>query len=287
MRRASSIGKHEVLPEVNQNRPFFRNISTGLRPLGFLPQVGVDVNPYMCAALKANGYPNVIEGDVTDPLIRLRLHLAPEVFRGTLCAGFPCQPLSAQGDQRGEDDPRARPFRGVLHTMWEQQHGALVLECVPQAKVAPWVQRQLQQLAWSMGMHGCTLNSKSFHWIEVGHAGELAGGSLWYQKHISYSPCSTCHWMRTCSAWNSSFPGGLLGLNRRWRSSMCRPRTSQSSRMSSMAMIFDGYSNKSRVLVSCIAIRLAFQHVLVAVAHLISLHGRPIAISRTSRLLHH
>ena len=128
-------------------------ISAGLRPLGFTTQVGVEVNPYMCASLRTNGYPNVIEGDVMDLAVRYQFHVTPTVFRGTLCAGFPCQPLSAQGDQLGEADPRALPFKGVLRTMWEQQHGALVLECVPNAKTAPWIQTQLQQLAWSMGMH--------------------------------------------------------------------------------------------------------------------------------------
>ena len=128
-------------------------ISAGLKHLGYVPMVGMDVNPYMCDTLRANGHPHVLQGDLLCPDDRRRLHQVPKVFRGTLAAGFPCQPLSTQGDQKGEADPRALPFVGVLQVLWEQQHGSMILECVPNALTAPWVQSQLQRLAWSMGMH--------------------------------------------------------------------------------------------------------------------------------------
>ncbi len=121
--------------------------------LGFLNVASMDINPMMCNTLRSNGYNYVIEGDLTQVDDRYRLHSQPEAIRGTLCAGFPCQPLSQQGDQMGADDSRSRPFFSILQLMWEQQHGAMVLECVPGALNAPWVQQGLQKLSWSMGMH--------------------------------------------------------------------------------------------------------------------------------------
>ena len=128
-------------------------ISTGLAPLGFVAMTAMDINSYMCDTLRQNGHRTVLQGDLQSSMDRHRLHLAPEVYRGTLCAGFPCQPLSRQGDQLGDKDPRSQVFTSTLKVMWEQQHCAMVLECVPGARQASWVQDQLQCLAWSMGMH--------------------------------------------------------------------------------------------------------------------------------------
>ena len=128
-------------------------IASGMSALGFYTVASMDINPFMCNTLRAQGHQQVIEGDLLNVNDRLQLHQQPEVLRCTLCAGFPCQPLSQQGDQLGADDPRSLPFHSVLQLMWEQQHGAMVLECVPGAKTAPWVQQGLQKLAWSLGMH--------------------------------------------------------------------------------------------------------------------------------------
>ncbi len=128
-------------------------IASGMSALGFYTVASMDINPFMCNTLRAQGHQQVIEGDLLNVNDRLQLHQQPEVLRCTLCAGFPCQPLSQQGDQRGADDPRSLPFHSVLQLMWEQQHGAMVLECVPGAQTAPWVQQGLQKLAWSLGMH--------------------------------------------------------------------------------------------------------------------------------------
>lgn len=128
-------------------------ISAGLAALGFTTIASMDINPFMCASMKANGLNNVLQGDLLRALDRHGLHQTPYPSRGTLCAGFPCQPLSQQGDKLGEADSRALPFKFTLQTMWEQQHGAMLLECVPNALTAPWVQNLLQKLSWSMGCH--------------------------------------------------------------------------------------------------------------------------------------
>ena len=91
---------------------------------------------------------------------RYRLHMTGGPARCTLLCGFPCQPLSSQGDLRGDKDDRAQPFFNALRLAWEQQMGAVILECVPLALEAPYIQEALQRFAWSMNM---TVNQRVLH----------------------------------------------------------------------------------------------------------------------------
>jgi site-specific DNA-cytosine methylase len=84
---------------------------------------------------------------------RYRLHMTGGPARCTLLCGFPCQPLSSQGDLRGDKDDRAQPFFNALRLAWEQQMGAVILECAPLALEAPYIQEALQRFAWSMNQH--------------------------------------------------------------------------------------------------------------------------------------
>ena len=127
-------------------------ISQGLEAIGFCPLAAMDSNPLMCETLLRNGHPGVIQGNVLRDLDRALLHCTPSPMRCTLVSGFPCQPLSSQGDQRGQDDERSRPFHAVLKTAWEQQCAALILENVKGARTASYVQEEIQKLAWSLSM---------------------------------------------------------------------------------------------------------------------------------------
>ena len=80
-----------------------------------------------------------MHGDVQD---RFRVHTTPAPFRRWLSSGFPCQPLSTQGDMKGQLDPRSDVFYGTLRAAWEQQAGGN----------ASLVQ---EQLAWSLGWWIC------------------------------------------------------------------------------------------------------------------------------------
>ena len=128
-------------------------ISMGLAACGFTRVASMDINGYMCDAQRSNGMHNVICGDILQPMDRWLLHTTPEPCRGTLACGFPCQPLSTQGDRKGALDSRAQPFKALMKMMWEQQHCAALFECVPGALSAPYIQTAIQQLGWSMGMH--------------------------------------------------------------------------------------------------------------------------------------
>ena len=128
-------------------------ITQGLEMSGFRRLASLDNRELMCETLKMNGHDGVILGDVLTPLDRACLHATPYPARCTLASGFPCQPLSSQGDKNGAQDSRSRPFFGVLKAAWEQHCAALVLENVKAAQDSPYIQQGLQCLAWSLGMH--------------------------------------------------------------------------------------------------------------------------------------
>lgn len=127
-------------------------MSQGLFALNFKTVAFLECNDFMCQALERNYTGKVICGDVTKPQDRQRLHETPSPSRGMITCGFPCQPISSQGDKRGEYDERSKPFFGAIKACWEQQASAVLLECTPAALEAWYIQEELQKLSWSLGM---------------------------------------------------------------------------------------------------------------------------------------
>ena len=127
-------------------------IGYGARQVGISVVAAMDINPFVVSTLQANGISNPILGDIELLDDRKKLHEIPSSVRGWLACGFPCQPLSQQGDQRGHQDARAQPFFCMLKAAWEQQVAGVLLECVPAALKADYIQQGLQRLAWSLGM---------------------------------------------------------------------------------------------------------------------------------------
>ena len=127
-------------------------IGLGANLMGMQSLASMDLNFGAVEIMKKNGVPNAILGDIQNPLDRWALHSTPYAARCWLMSGFPCQPLSTQGDQRGDLDPRSIPFFSMVKMAWEQQTSAIMLECVPNAGHATYVQTALQQLAYSLGM---------------------------------------------------------------------------------------------------------------------------------------
>ena len=125
-------------------------IGVAAAQLGLQCLACIDVNEAAIMTLKNNTAPNPLLGDLNQPLDRLRFHRTPRASRCTMAAGFPCQPLSRQGDGRGNLDSRSEAFYSSLKSFWEQQGEILLLECVPQAHDAQYVQQALQKLGASM-----------------------------------------------------------------------------------------------------------------------------------------
>lgn len=119
---------------------------------GLQCRAAMDINPHVAQHLHAQGHHGAFVGDVTHLPDRQRLHLTGGSERCLLLCGFPCQPLSTQGDGKGPADTRSKPFFATLQVAWEQQVSAVLLECVPGALQAEFVQHGIQRLAWSMGM---------------------------------------------------------------------------------------------------------------------------------------
>ena len=128
--------------------------------LGLHCVAAMDWNPKVVEHLRENQHEGALVGNVNVIEDRFRLHMTGGPIRGTLMCGFPCQPLSTQGDCRGAKDDRTQPFYSTLHLAWEQQMGAVILECVPMALEAAHIQDALQRFAWSMNM---TLQQRVLH----------------------------------------------------------------------------------------------------------------------------
>lgn len=100
--------------------------------------------------------------------------MTPGPLRCLVASGFPCQPLSSQGDMKGQADSRSRPLHAVLKIAWEQQCSALLLENVKGALDASYIQEGLQKLAWSLNMD----SMQTVVWIAHGLVVEPDGGLL-------------------------------------------------------------------------------------------------------------
>ena len=127
-------------------------ITQGLEHVGFHRLASMDCQELMCNTMSANGMGNVVQGNANNPRDRAKFHCTPDQTRCLIASGFPCQPLSSQGDGRGAEDQRSLVFDAVIDIAWEQQCAGLLLENVIKALQATYIQKKIQKLAWSMGM---------------------------------------------------------------------------------------------------------------------------------------
>ncbi|CAK9043795.1 unnamed protein product, partial [Durusdinium trenchii] len=185
----------EDLCEVKELCSGIACISMGAAQIGGWAVGALDVNHLAISHLRDNGHPNPIQGSVLRDGDICRMHLLNGAKRGTLSAGFPCQPFSKQGDAKGMGDSRAAVFMGVARAAWLMQPGLILLECVVEAGVVPEIQNTLVQLAEGLGFGIRTI--------------ELALEELWpCRRHRWWAVITSHAWLPTClRSWPSfSFP---------------------------------------------------------------------------------
>ena len=68
-----------------------------------------------------------------------------------MTGGVSCQPFSALGDRREQEDPRAESFPGLLVMAYYLGSLALIVECTKEAKDSPRVQEWLQAFSSQTG----------------------------------------------------------------------------------------------------------------------------------------
>lgn len=126
--------------------------SMGAYFAGCNPVAAVDFTQLATQALKRNLFPDVMQGDITEPEVWMQLH-SQHPDRCGLLAGFPCQPFSQLGRGAGFDDPRSRTFFRVLDLAWALQSAFVLLECVSQVATHPQVKKALDQFCHAMDYH--------------------------------------------------------------------------------------------------------------------------------------
>ena len=122
-------------------------IGKGCQQLGAVVCASVDRNAAASTQLHSSLHGTVISGDITCDRTIYALHMAGGTTPATTTSGFPCQPFSAQGDQKTFHDERIGGFWATLRTAWMTRAACLLLECVPQAGQHPRLQQALVEFA--------------------------------------------------------------------------------------------------------------------------------------------
>ena len=124
--------------------------------LGGRPRVCVDHNGLACSLLKHHCHGQVLQRDLLAPDLPLELNHLLGTDCCTFVMGFPCQPLSSQGLQLGQLDPRSRVFWAGLKIAFLANAQALILECVPGAANDHDIQPGIKSIAEVMDFNICS-----------------------------------------------------------------------------------------------------------------------------------
>eukprot|EP00435_Cladocopium_sp_Y103_P066279 s87_g28.t1 len=169
-----------------------RAMSIGAQFMGAAPMVATDWNDTAVARLQVNHKGSVLHLDVSSPSAAKLIHQACDQHPGTGFLGFPCQPHSYQGQQRGSADPRAQVLWHGLGNTFQLQAQSMILECTPAAGDNPDVQQGLRLLADAMNWDVLQIGGSS----SVESFTEYFGAQAWQllpAERISIGWNESCH----------------------------------------------------------------------------------------------
>ena len=153
----SSVHEHEpmklggAVPAIVSTCSGMGGIIMGAHRAGFETLVAIDHSSKAKEMLTQNFSFPVLEGEIGDLRVIQKTHALVGSRHCILEGGFPCQPYSSLGDQKGFGDQRAFTLVELLRGGWLLQVRGVVLECVAGAGRDPHVRALLQAFNEALG----------------------------------------------------------------------------------------------------------------------------------------
>ena len=141
-------------------------VSTAAGFLGISTVSALDFNGLASDAFRLNHQCPFVNADIREVSSVFAMHSAQSACdcQPMLAAGFPCQPLSPQGSQRRQLDPRSQTLPALLRAAYWLQSAGSLLECVAEAFHDPHTQGAIQEFAEVMNF---TIFQKVYHLHQV------------------------------------------------------------------------------------------------------------------------
>eukprot|EP00435_Cladocopium_sp_Y103_P076084 s49_g76.t1 len=111
----------------------------------------VDSNEKFSEWLDRKNQAPVVHGDIGDLSTVQKVAEITQGFPSPLNAGIACQPFSALGDQREQEDPRSNSLPGLLRMGYWLRSPLITMECTREAHESHWVQSLLKSFADQTG----------------------------------------------------------------------------------------------------------------------------------------